>query len=170
MAPIRRLIPVVAVLIAPPAFAAGGAPTVKPRLVFPNVLMGAVSHAALESAWRPVATVGVASQLSTNALQLALDLPAAPAPAEAAPEASNAQSLQVEANRPARSKSAGVSYQGVLDSLVITRDFYLPGTESMGLRLIPTSTALAGESAPVVFRPRFIGTGGWVGVDIAARF
>jgi hypothetical protein len=61
-------------------------------------------------------------------------------------------------------------YHKVLSELIITRDIEVPGTQLLALRLIPTSSALAGTStSPIVVKPRVLGTS-WYGVDVAARF
>ncbi len=69
------------------------------------------------------------------------------------------------AARPKKRRSP--SYRAVLGSLAIARDFHIPGSV-MALRLLPTSSALAGETTtPIVLRPR-VDDG--YGVNIAARF
>ena len=61
-------------------------------------------------------------------------------------------------------------YRALLGELVITRDLVIPGAPSMAVRLIPTRSAIAGETAsPVVFKPRVVGSD-WYGLDVAARF
>jgi hypothetical protein len=60
------------------------------------------------------------------------------------------------------------SYRAVLGSLAIARDLQIPGAPVMSVRLLPTSSALAGETTtPIVVRPR---VDGGYGVNIAARF
>jgi hypothetical protein len=39
----------------------------------------------------------------------------------------------------------------------------------MAVRLIPARQALAGETSPIVFTPRVVGSS-WYGLDVAARF
>jgi hypothetical protein len=61
-------------------------------------------------------------------------------------------------------------YRALLAELVITRDLEIPGAPGMAVRLIPTRSAIAGETAsPVVFKPRVVGSD-WYGLDVAARF
>ncbi|MEZ4226010.1 MAG: hypothetical protein R3B13_33995 [Polyangiaceae bacterium] len=65
--------------------------------------------------------------------------------------------------------SASCSYRSLLGHLVITRDLALPGTETVAVRLLPTSSALAGDSrSPIVLRPRLEDSG--YGFNLAARF
>ena len=62
------------------------------------------------------------------------------------------------------------AYKALLGYLVITNDLEIPGAPGMALRLIPTKSALAGEtSSPIVLKPRVVGTS-WYGLDVAARF
>lgn len=68
----------------------------------------------------------------------------------------------------ARPKRKKQSVRSVLGSLAIARDLQLPGSSVMAVRLLPTSSALAGETTtPIVVRPR-VDAG--YGVNIAARF
>jgi hypothetical protein len=140
------------VLATSPALAAGGAPA--------RALLYVVSTAAASEAWRPEDASVAVARVSEQplALQLAVAGPAGVPP-------------KLELPPPASSSTSGTSsgYKNLLGSLVIARDLSIPGAESMGLRLIPTSDPLAGESATIVFRPRLIGSS-WVGVDVAARF
>jgi hypothetical protein len=159
----RFSLPFALLLAAPSVYAAGGAP-VKPRLVHARAMLQAVSRAAAAEAWQPSRADRAVVRLSPESLSL--QLAAEPVPASG--ELSN-----VPAQPKPAAKSSGVkglpAYKTILSSLVITRDLSIPGTDSVGVRLIPTSNALAGESAAIVFRPRLIGTS-WVGMDIAARF
>lgn len=60
-------------------------------------------------------------------------------------------------------------YHKALAYLVITRDIQVPGAPEMAVRLLPTSSALAGHShSRIVVRPR-VKNGGY-GLDVAARF
>ena len=66
--------------------------------------------------------------------------------------------------------ASSCGYRALLGELVITRDLEIPGAPGMAVRLIPTRSAIAGETAsPVVFKPRVVGSD-WYGLDVAARF
>ena len=93
-----------------------------------------------------------------------------PVPVKVDSSAVEAAPAPVEA--PAKKSAAGrSSYRAILGSLAIARDLQIPGAPAMAVRLLPTSSALSGESSsPIVLRPRVPGGGGWYGVDIAARF
>ncbi len=90
-------------------------------------------------------------------------------PLEGGDETRDALSLPEQSDASEPSAAPGFGYRSLLGALFIARDLQIPGAEGMGLRLIPTRTALSGESAPVVLRPRLVGSG-WVGMDVAARF
>jgi hypothetical protein len=62
-----------------------------------------------------------------------------------------------------------VDYRAVMGELVITRDIELPGLSGVGVRMIPSRSAIAGSPAPVVLIPRFVGTG-WYGAELVASF
>jgi hypothetical protein len=62
-----------------------------------------------------------------------------------------------------------VDYRSVMGELVITRDIELPGLSGVGVRMIPSRSAIAGSPAPVVLIPRFVGTG-WYGAEVVASF
>lgn len=159
----RLLLPVGILFATGPAFATG--PVAQPR-----ALLYVVSTAAASNAWHPEDASVAVAQLAAQPQSLALLPPngaAATAPATVdlqvpAPEAQGS-------NAGSGGKDAKGGYKSLLGSLVIARDLSIPGAESMGLRLIPTTDPLAGDSATIVFRPRLIGSS-WVGVDVAARF
>ncbi len=67
------------------------------------------------------------------------------------------------------SLATSCGYHKALAYLVITRDFQVPGAPSMAVRLLPTSSALAGDShSSIVVRPRVKNSS--YGLNIAARF
>jgi hypothetical protein len=151
----RLLLPAGILLATSPALATGGVPQ--------RALLYVVSTAAASNAWRPEDASVAVAQLAAQPTSLSL-LPNAAANSAAPP----ALDLQMPSGGAAAgSKASG--YKSLLGSLVIARDLSIPGAESMGLRLIPTTDPLAGDSATIVFRPRLIGSS-WVGVDVAARF
>jgi hypothetical protein len=139
-----------AVLATTPAMAAGGAPTAGTRLIQARALLHSLTKIAARDIVKPAAPSL---------------LPRLPAFLLSPPKHDRSACNVLAKAKVAGSAAAGV-YDGILRSLVIARDL---GNETVGLRLIPTSTALAGESSAVVFRPRVMGTT-WVGMDVAARF
>ena len=82
---------------------------------------------------------------------------------------SRAAAPAAQAAPPANAKKKRTqSYRAVLGSLAIARDLQIPGSSVMAVRLLPTSSALAGDnSTPIVVRPR---VDGGYGLNIAARF
>ena len=112
------------------------------------------------------APVPEAAQVS-SAFEASVALVAAEQPAKA-----EASRLPEARHLPAPKKCAigsSCSYHKMLSYLVITRDIQVPGAPEMALRLLPTSSALAGDShSRIVVRPRV--KGGGYGVDVAARF
>jgi hypothetical protein len=88
-----------------------------------------------------------------------------PVPVKVDATAVSATPAAEPAVRPKRKKQ---SVRAVLGSLAIARDLQFPGSTVMAVRLLPTSSALAGETTtPIVVRPR---VDGGYGVNIAARF
>jgi hypothetical protein len=87
--------------------------------------------------------------------------------------ADSTQAIEAATPKDAKQKSAAStpSYRSLLGYLVITRDLQIPGAPLMAVRLIPTTKALAGDTSPIVLRPRLDGAGSsWTGLDIAALF
>ncbi len=110
------------------------------------------------------ATTGFSLNASETSLPPGLALPAAnkaaPAQADQAPKKSTVRRTCT---------SAGCAYRSVLGKLVITRDLELPGSGTVAVRLLPTSSALAGQSrSAIVLRPRVDGSK--YGFHLAARF
>lgn len=111
----------------------------------------------------PAKATGVSS-----AFEASVALVASEQPAKAEDSRLPAQARHLP---PPKSCSLGssCSYHKMLAYLVITRDIQVPGAPAMALRLLPTSSALAGDShSSIVVRPR-VKDGGY-GVDVAARF
>ncbi len=73
-----------------------------------------------------------------------------------------------ETGRVERDRATAASYRGLLNDLVIARDLEIPGVP-LGVRLIPSRSALAGPSARIALIPRFVGTS-WYGAEIVASF
>lgn len=164
MIPCRWLVPAAGCLVTSSALAAGPASLGSAQLIQPRALVQPFARAA--------ARQGLAAEFEREPiLQLtptALSLPLLSEAKTSGPDEVRTERLQPR-SRAQRSSPSKKAYQELLEDLVITQDFCLPGFETMGLRLIPTRTALVGETVPIVFRPRLIGSS-WVGVDIAASF
>ncbi len=62
-----------------------------------------------------------------------------------------------------------VDYRALMGGLVVTRDIELPGLTGIGVRMIPSRSAVAGSPVPVVLIPRFVGTS-WYGAEVVASF
>jgi len=69
----------------------------------------------------------------------------------------------------AAERDKSINYRALLEELVITKDVEIPGLAGMGVRMIPSRSAVAGSALPVVFIPRFVGTG-WYGAEVIASF
>lgn len=122
---------------------------------------------AHKTAKAPVATPAQATTLS-SAFEASVALVAAeqPAKAEESPLPPKARHLPAPKSC---SIGSSCSYHKMLAYLVITRDFQVPGAPDMAVRLLPTSSALAGDShSRIVVRPRLENS--CYGVDVAARF
>jgi hypothetical protein len=89
-------------------------------------------------------------------------------PAQVVAPARTFERLPVAADSIERDRGTSASYRDFLGDLVITRDLEVPGVP-LGVRLIPSRSALAGRSAPVALIPRFVGTS-WYGAEIVASF
>ncbi|HMJ14282.1 MAG TPA: hypothetical protein VK524_22860 [Polyangiaceae bacterium] len=155
----RRLALVLLVsTLAVPAFGKGG-PAVKSRVAVASVVVQRSG---------PGFPVGreEADSLTDQRLISSVDLGLA---AEAAVSAAAPIVVSGIAPKAAKAKPP-IDYKAVLDDLIITRDLQIPGAPTMAVRLIPTSTALAGgEISPIVLTPRVVGSS-WYGLDVAARF
>ncbi len=116
----------------------------------------------------PKAGNGFGLSAPDSSLPASLALPAAGNVAEVAPTPEDA--APKKAASPKRScTSASCSYRSLLGQLVITRDLELPGSETVAVRLLPTSSALAGSSrSTIVVRPRLQDS--TYGFHLAARF
>jgi hypothetical protein len=91
--------------------------------------------------------------------------------AVAAASGSSGEAAASGAARPKPASDCNITcgYRSLLGYLVITRDLEI--VPSMAVRLFPTSRALAGDSSPIVVRPRVEGAGSsWNGFDVAALF
>jgi len=62
-----------------------------------------------------------------------------------------------------------VGYRALMGELVITRDLEIPGLTGVGVRMIPSRSAVVGSPVPVVLIPRFVGTS-WYGAEVVATF
>ena len=113
------------------------------------------------------ATNGFSLNAPEASLPPGLALPAADNVSKAAPAQADATPRKSAVRRSCT--SAGCAYRSVLGKLVITRDLELPGSETVAVRLLPTSSALAGHSrSAIVLRPRVDGSK--YGFHLAARF
>ncbi len=113
------------------------------------------------------ATTGFSLNAPESSLPPALALPAANNIGEAVPAKADQAPKKSTVRRTCT--SAGCAYRSVLGKLVITRDLELPGSETVAVRLLPTSSALAGHSrSAIVLRPRVDGSK--YGFHLAARF
>ena len=122
------------------------------------------------SAWAEGAQVGNGFGLGAPNAELpaALALPTSESVTEAVAEAAERGPRKAAAPKRACS-SASCNYRSILGKLVITRDLELPGTQSVAVRLFPTSSALAGSSrSTIVVRPRLEDS--TYGFHLAARF
>jgi hypothetical protein len=166
----RYLAPFVILTAASPALAQSGQ-TSQTRVAVASILIRQAALAVSE------ASSQAADELLENAGESVVELdPEAMGPDASATsfdttgEADSGEpdeAAPAEASKPAFDKSW---YKAVLGELVITLDLQIPGVPTaMALRLIPTTSALGGASAPIVLRPRVVGTD-WVGLDIAGRF
>jgi hypothetical protein len=63
----------------------------------------------------------------------------------------------------------GIGYRALMGELVITRDIELPGLTGVGVRMIPSRSAVVGSPVAVVLIPRFVGTS-WYGAEVVASF
>jgi hypothetical protein len=63
----------------------------------------------------------------------------------------------------------GVDYRALMGELVITRDLEIPGLTGVGVRMIPSRSAVVGSPVPLVLIPRFVGTS-WYGAEVIASF
>lgn len=124
----------------------------------------AKAHAAPAKA--RIAPAAKATGLS-SAFEASIALVAAEHPAKSEESRLPAQARHLPT---AKKCSIGTScgYHRMFAYLVITRDIQVPGAPEMALRLLPTTSALAGDShSTIVLRPRVKGS---YGVDVAARF
>ena len=62
-----------------------------------------------------------------------------------------------------------VDYRAIMGELLVTRDIEIPGLTGIGVRMIPSRSAIVGSPVPVVLIPRFVGTG-WYGAEVVASF
>jgi hypothetical protein len=68
-----------------------------------------------------------------------------------------------------RTRRDDIGYRALIGELVITRDIELPGLTGVGVRMIPSRSAVVGSPVPVVLIPRFVGTS-WYGAEVIASF
>jgi hypothetical protein len=145
--------------VAVPAAAAGPAPSRVARAsrVVQQAAAAALAESAESNRATPPALQVAPEGVQKEALSVA-QAAAPPAPGRPQPPA------------PTCKLGEGCSYKTLLGYLVITKDLEIPGAPGVGLRLIPTRSALAGgPSVPIVLKPRVVGTS-WSGLEIAAQF
>jgi hypothetical protein len=128
----------------------------EPALAEPKAAVGKARAAEQQVTCKTVAVFAVDGELECLPESLVLDREASGSTLEPVPVRAQAQRDRVD-------------YRSVVGELVITRDIELPGLSGVGVRMIPSRSAIAGSSAPVVLIPRFVGTG-WYGAEVVASF